>query len=138
MLDHFVGCVGQWYDLYFGFWWAGWYVSPEIGVDTEGFCEGFDGFPFVDDLVFSSFVVIFLVFFVFEVSDALDWVEVEPVDGKDVVCRHVFGVAKSVFDGAFVFSVFEDPPVFDGVEEFFLCVVLCWVDDIRVFDSFNI
>jgi len=138
VLNYFVGGVREWDNLYFGFGWAGWDVSPEVCVDAECFGEGFDGFPFVDDLVFSSYVLVLLVFFVFKIRDALKGVKVEPVDGKDVVCCHVSGVAESVVDGFFVFSVFEDPPVFDGVEEFFLGVVLCWVDDIGVFDFFNI
>ncbi|HWR64363.1 MAG TPA: hypothetical protein VN365_08185 [Candidatus Thermoplasmatota archaeon] len=137
-MDHLVGGAGEWYDLNLGFWWTGWYVSPESYVDAEGFGEGFDGFPFVDNLVFPSFIVVFLVFFVFKVGDTLEGVEFEPVDGKHVVCCHVFCVAESVFDGVFVFSVFDDPPVFDGVEKLFLCLVLRWVDDIWVFDFFNI
>ncbi|PNX53553.1 MAG: hypothetical protein BV458_04045 [Thermoplasmata archaeon M9B2D] len=137
-MDHFVGGVRQWYDLYFRFWWTGWYVSPEGCVDSEGFGEGFDGLPFVDNLVFSSFVVVFLVFFVFEIGNDLDRVEIKPVDWKHVVCCHVFGVAESVFDGFFVFPVLKDPPVLDGVEECILRVVLRWVDDIRVFDFFNV
>jgi len=74
-----VDCWWEWYLFDFCFWWAWRCISPKISADAEGFGEGLDGFPFVDDLVFSSFVFVVDVFSVFEVVDDLYVVEFEPV-----------------------------------------------------------
>jgi len=84
-MQEFVDCRREWYLFYFCLWWTWGCISPEVCVDAEGFGEGFDGFPFVDNLVFSSFVFVVDVFSVLEVVDDLYVVEFEPVHWEDGV-----------------------------------------------------
>ena len=82
-MEEFVDCRREWYLFNFCFWWTWRGISPQVCVDTEGFGECLDGFPFVDDLVFSSFVFVVDVFAVFKVVDDLYMVEFKPVHWED-------------------------------------------------------